>query len=109
MASLPSKFVEIRDNGTCIPALAIQISGADGWCAQRAGFGDTPCIYLVQLATEYARHDPFRWNSLTMRDAHLWLVDHFDDQVDGGVLDVRYVRGQRPEPVKSDQFWEARA
>lgn len=103
---MTSKFVEIRDVGTCVPALAIQITGHDDWCARRAGFGETPCVYLVQLATEHAKYDPFNWDTLTMRDAHLWLVDHFHEHVDGAVLDVRFVRGETAAPVKSDRFYE---
>ncbi len=105
---MESKFVEIRDAGTCVPALAIRIVGADDWCARRAGFGDMPCVYLVMLATERAKYDPFSWDTFTMRDAHLWLVDHFDEHEDGAVLDVRFVRGDTSAPVQSDRFYEAR-
>ena len=101
-----SKYVEIRDHGTCIPALALRISGRNGWLARRAGFGETPCVYLLTLATEKANYDPFHWDNSTMRDAHLWLVDHFDEHEDGDVLDVRYVRGERPAPVESDFYTE---
>lgn len=104
---MESKFVEIRDHGTCVPALAIKITGDDDWCARRAGFGDTPCIYLVQLATEQACYDPYHWNNpRTMGTAHGWLVAHFDELENSQVLDVRVILGERAEPVVSDRVRE---
>ncbi len=100
---LEHKFVEIRDIGTCVPALAIRISGADGYLARRAGFGDTPCIYLIALATQQCRYDPYQWGNRTMNAAHQWLQEHWDEVKSGAVVDVEFIRGETDKPKVSEQ------
>ena len=99
---MTTKFLEIRDRNTCIPALAISVSANDGGIARRAGFGDHRCIYLVMLATERAAYDPYSsvWGSArTMRAAHQWLDEHFEAVADWQVLDVRVLLGEANEPA----------
>jgi hypothetical protein len=72
------KLFEIRDKGTCIPAMAIRVSGDDGWLMRRAGF-KSPMIYLVALATERAAYDPYNWGNRTMKGAHLFIAEHIFD------------------------------
>ncbi len=100
------KMFEIRDHATCIPALAFRISGDDGPIARRAGFGDVGCVYLVMLATEKAAYDPYSdvWgNARTMRHAHLYISEHFDDLQDGQVVDVRVILGEATEPAEAER------
>lgn len=102
---MTQKFVEIRDRGTFISALAISISGADGYLARRAGFGDTTCVLLVNLAKCEAHWDPYGWNlraGRTMRAAHLWLWEHWDEHQDGGVIDVEFLLGVTEAPKQSE-------
>lgn len=87
------KLVEIRDRATFIPAMAIQVSGEDGYLMRRAGF-ESPMIYLVALATERACYDPYNWGNRTMGTAHHYLVEHWDEVNDGDVLDVEYILGE---------------
>ena len=96
------KLLEIRDRGTFIPALAIQVSGDDGYLMRRAGF-NAPMVYLIQLATERCRYDPYHWdNGRTLGNAHLYIQDHFDALTDGQVIDVEYLLGERPTPKRSE-------
>lgn len=102
---MTTKFLEIRDSMTCIPALAFDISADDGPIARRAGFGEVGCIYLVALATEKAAYDPYSgvWgHARTMRIAHQWLVEHFHEVNSGAVLDVRVILGETTEAAAAE-------
>jgi hypothetical protein len=100
----PSKFIEIRDAGTFIPALAIPISREDGYLARRAGFGDR-CIYLIKLNMEMCAYDPYSWTggARTMTVAHEWIREHWDEITDGQVVDVEYILGLRATPKESEE------
>jgi hypothetical protein len=88
------KLLEIRDRATCIPAMAVSIEGADGYIARRAGF-ESRMIYVVMLATEKARYDPYHWdNPRTMGNAHAYIQEHFDELQDGQVIDVEFILGE---------------
>ncbi len=102
------KLLEIRDAGTTIPAMAIEVSGADGWLMQRAGFGDVPCIYLVMLATQKCAYDPYAWGGRTMPVAHNYIRDMWTLLDSGDVIDVEYILGETARPKVSEQVSEAR-
>jgi len=86
------KLLEIRDRNTFVPAMAICVSGADGYLMRRAGFGDRPMIYLVMLATEKCRYDPYNWdNPRTMGNAHKHIEEHWNELRDGDVIDVEFI------------------
>jgi hypothetical protein len=100
------KQIEIRDSATMIPALAIKVSGNDGWLMRRAGYGPTSCTLLIYLATGEAQYDPFAWRSGadTIPAAHHYLIDHWDDIPDGGLVDARVARGQTDTPCESEKY-----
>lgn len=99
-----TKLFEIRDRGTFIPAMAIRVSGADGYLMRRAGFGDVPMVYLVMLATEKCRYDPYNWDNMrTMGNAHNYIMDHWDTLNDGDVIDVEFILGETAAPKVSEQ------
>lgn len=87
------KLLEIRDRATFIPAMAIRVSGEDGWLMRRAGF-ESPMVYLVALATERACYDPYTWGNRTMGNAHLWVEQHWYELNDGDVVDVEFILGE---------------
>jgi hypothetical protein len=93
-----TKQLEIRDRATCVPALAIQVSGADGPLMQRAGFGEIPMIYLVKLATSECRYDPWAWHDRTLHVAHFYIAERFTDLSDGDVVDVEFILGETEAP-----------
>jgi hypothetical protein len=96
------KLVEIRDSMTFVPAMAIQVSGEDGYLMRRAGFGNA-MVYLVLLATEKARYDPFNWDTRTISVVHQWIEAHWDTVKDGDVVDVQFILGETQEPKVSEQ------
>lgn len=101
---IETKRVEIRDRMTMIPAIAMRVTGGPNdrlmW---HAGFGD-PCVILVHLTNERACYDPHHWggHGRTMTVAHQWLEEHFDEHVDGGVVDVEYLLGETQTPKVSE-------
>lgn len=96
------KQFEIRDKGTFIPALAIQVSRLDGYLMRRAGFGD-PCVYLIQLETEHCAYDPFSWTNRTMNTAHQYIEQHWDELKNEAVIDVQFVLGETATPKESER------
>lgn len=98
---MTNKLLEIRDRATFIPALAIQVSGDDGYLMRRAGF-KSPMVYLVALATERACYDPYNWGNRTMSNAHHYIAEHFDELRDGDVIDVEFILGETTAPKCSE-------
>lgn len=110
---LVSKFVEIRDVGTLIPAIAFKVcaeSEPERWLMARAGFmrsveEQMTYVFLMRLTGSEdgveVQTDPFKWGRATMHLAHLWIRDNFDSLVSGQVVDVEYVNGWSPAPKAS--------
>ena len=98
-----TKLLELRDRHTSIQALAIQVSGQDGYLMRRAGF-QSPMVYLVELATQECRYDPWAWGDRTLKTAHLHIAEYFDDLVDGAVIDVEFILGETDAPKVSEQI-----
>lgn len=98
---MKQKFVEIRDKGTFVPALAIRLAGDDHYLARRAGYG-SPLVILVLLSTMKCAYDPYAWGGRTYPVAHHWLQEHFDEHEDGGVVDVEFILGETSEPKRSE-------
>jgi hypothetical protein len=102
---MTTKLFEIRDKATCVPALAIKVSSEDGWLMERAGF-NSPMIYLIMLATEKCRYDPYNWdNARTMGNAHKYIEEHFDELDNEAVIDVQFILGETKTPKVSDRFY----
>lgn len=106
---MTNKLFEIRDRYTLVPALAIQVSGFDGYLMRRAGFNG-PMVYLVELATQKAHYDPYTWGNRTMRTAHQFIEAHFEELASGDVIDVEFILGESTTKKQSESEWdEARA
>lgn len=102
------KLLEIRDRNTTIPALAIQVSGADGFLMRRAGFG-SPMVLLINLARMTCAYDPYSWMShdgRTMPNAHRYIETAWDALRDGAVVDVEFILGETSTPKESESLHE---
>jgi hypothetical protein len=110
---LKNKLFEVRDEGTCVPVLAIEMKvpeedGGDRFCLQRSGYGSGApwCILLVNLNTNKAEFDCYEWfNSRTMKHAHNFIERNWEELESGQVVDVRVILGETEIPVKSDRFY----
>lgn len=98
------KFLEIRDRATFIPALAIKIEAGDSWLARRVGFPGG--IIFMRLSNQEAHSDPYDWrgDTRTMPNAHVFVDKHFDELVDGQLIDVEVILGEKTVPADSEQF-----
>ena len=105
-----TKTLEIRDEGTHIPCLAIRMVADNEIAAyyihERTGHPrDGSSIVLMRLNDMKATNDPYEWpRTRTMPNAHYWIIENFDSLSDGDVVDVRYILGETTEPCKSDRL-----
>lgn len=109
---MDTKTVEIRDRGTFIPAMAtrlIPVTEADRYLFGRAGYGivaaqQSTYVVLARIAggTGFATCDPYDWDTNTMRAAHAWLIEHFDEIESGAVVDVEFITGKTDMPKRSE-------
>lgn len=109
-----TKVIEIRDEGTCIPALAVRLVGGFetrvGRLLRRAGYspeeqrpkGFPACVLLTRANGGRSEYDPYEWGDRTWSTAHHWLTEHWDDIEDGGLVDVRVALGESATPCESE-------
>lgn len=105
---MEQKLIEIRDDFTCITAIAIKTepqSSAETAFLNRGGWGPNSVILIKCNGDCIANHDPFNWGisfGRTMTEAHRYLEEHFDEIPNHYLLDVRYILGESDQPCKSD-------
>ena len=104
------KVLEIRDEGTHIPTLAIQML-ADSpiqsyYIHGRCGYSrDGSGIVLMRINDGEGKSDPYEWHgSRTMAAAHKYIYAHFDELNDGDVIDVQFILGETAQPKTSERF-----
>jgi len=110
------KFLEVRDNMTCIPVMAIEMTPlerGDRLCddlisakyLRYEGFDlRGGMILLIRLSDQKATVEPFFWPKVngdrrTMPLAHKYIVEHWQELENGDVVDVRVQAGERETPV----------
>lgn len=108
------KFFEIRDEGTCIPAIAIEMlpdERIDARFLRRCGYPSVengqPSVVLMRLSDQRATSDPYEWPSLTgdrrtMPNAHQHIIDNFSKLTSGQVVDIRVILGEESEPAPGE-------
>lgn len=108
-----TKLLEVRDEGTFIPVLAIKFDAQneqERYLLSRSGYGKTPSeqagyVLLAMIGGSHPKItcDAYDWdNGRTMKHAHLWLLKHWDKIESGGVLDVAFVNGETAAPKASE-------
>lgn len=106
--NLETKVLEVRDEGTHIPALAIKMTAKtvleDYYLYYRCGYPRSgKGIVLMNLGDQRATSDPYRWGSRTMKVAHEYILTAFDRLNDGDVVDVQYILGETNQPKLSER------
>lgn len=106
--------LEIRDKGTFIPALAVNLrtdNEEDRYLLARAGFGTDPAgqgeyTILMRLEGPEAQYDPSAWAGMsrTMPVAHRYIIDNFERLKAGDVVDVQFVLYETERPKISERF-----
>lgn len=104
-----TKALEIRDMGTFIAALAIDINPANDsqhWLMRRCGYpcDGQPNVILTRLdGSGQATNDPYAWGGRTWPVAHNYIIKHWDSLQDGDVVDVSFILGESTTPKISER------
>jgi len=100
---LAVKIFEVRDEGTCMPVIAVKVRADNpafglrrqNKLIQRAGWGFGEGVYFVPMCGGEAQRDPYSWkNSRTKRVAHQYIANCFDALEDGAMIDVKKILGE---------------
>jgi hypothetical protein len=106
-----AKALEIRDEGTFIAALAVDMNPfsdyahkdtaaeieARRYLMRRCGYAcdGRPNVILTRLDGDgKATNDPYSWGGRTWPVAHKYIIEHWDKLKDGDVVDVSYILGE---------------
>src|SRR3990172_3528670 len=114
---MEAKTFEIRDRMTFIPALAVRLDPSnepDRYLLARSGHSQHPAmqgayVMLTRLggdAQRGATADPCEWTggSRTLPSAHQYIIDHWAELPSGAVVDVEFIRGEKPRPCVSEAY-----
>lgn len=106
---MKSKVFEVRDRATFISVLATQTTDCETEIEAnhfyRNGFSPVlPHVFLTRICDAQTQYDPYAWGerNRTMLNAHLYIVEHFDDLASGSVVDVEFILGETTEPKESE-------
>lgn len=110
--NLETKVLELRDAGTFIPILCINIqpqNAEQSYLMRRDGYPCDGCpnVILTRLSGDgQATNDPYGWGRgpRTFPVAHDWIIDHWDELSDGDVVDVEFILGERPTKKLSERI-----
>lgn len=113
---MKAKTFEIRDDGTCIPVLAVQLTAdceADLYLIERSGYGRNPrgprpfvMIWPMASGTATATSDPNAHGGglRTWPTAHEYIEEHFNELQSGAVVDVEFIKGETTVPKASEYY-----
>lgn len=130
---MQAKTLEIRDDGTFIPALAIDMnprtpypqnsrsmsedelrasldaSQAQFYLLRRCGYScdGRPNVILTRLdGNGRATNDPYGWkgDTRTLPVAHTYIIEHWTELKDGDVVDVAFILGETTAPKVSERL-----
>lgn len=104
-----TKVFEVRDEITHIGVMATKMVGEtpdEDYEVERCGFGrGSNLVIVTKMYEPESQHDAYNWPSRTMKHAHLYIEQHFDELKSGDVIDVQYILGESDAPCKSDRYW----
>jgi len=107
---MKAKTLEIRDEGTFIPALAVNVNPDNAeqrYLMRRCGYpcDGRPNVILTNLNADggKATNDPYQWGGRTYPVAHEYIIAHWDELRDGDVVDVSFILGETDKPKVSER------
>jgi len=104
---IEAKLLEVRDDGTTVPVLALATDGTDlsvaeRWPWNRAGYSvGYPYVLLARIdgGAGEITCDPHGWEvGRTLIVAHRHIKEHFAEIEPGAVIDVEFILGERAAP-----------
>lgn len=106
---MKAKALEIRDEGTFIPCLAVDINPdneGQRYLMRRVGYpcDGRPNVIVTRLDGEgKASNDPYAWGGRTWPVAHNYIIQQWEYLMDGDVVDVSFILGETPKPKVSER------
>ena len=104
------KILEIRDEGTFIPVLCVDMNtdiAEQHYYLHRCGYplDWRPNIAMTNLNMDGgpAWNDPYAWGGRTYPVAHHYIIEHWDELKDGDVVDVSFILGESKAPKVSER------
>lgn len=110
------KVLEIRDEGTFIPMLCVDmnpdislggVNEGQRYLLRRCGY---PCdlrpnILMTNLSADggAAWNDPYGWGGRTRPVAHNYIIENWEMLKDGDVVDVSFILGETAKPKVSER------
>lgn len=101
---IKSKLLEIRDAGTFIPIIAVELNGNDHYLLRQAGYGPHCYISIADLNKGKLSYNAHEWGDRTRTTAHIYIIEHWDSINEGDVIDVEFIKGETTEKKLSVQF-----
>jgi len=106
---MQTKWLEVRDKATFIPVLAIKIAADNPiqeFLLGRAGYGPAihPILLIDPRGHGRAEYDPYDWGGRTWPVAHDYIEKHYDQLLDGDVIDVEHILGETTKKKRSERF-----
>jgi hypothetical protein len=49
-------------------------------------------------------YDPYNWDNRSMKAAHIYIADHWNDLISGQVIDVEFILGESKTPKVSERL-----
>lgn len=106
---MKAKALEIRDEGTFIPALAVDMQAdneGQRYLLRRCGYSldGRPNVILTRLdGNGKATNDPHEGGGRTYPVAHNYIIEHWEELRDGDVVDVSFILGETTEKKLSER------
>jgi hypothetical protein len=104
-----AKALEVRDEGTFIPMLCVDMNPTLGqqYLLRRCGYpcDGGPNIIMTRLSGEgQATNDPYAWkDARTFPVSHKYIIEHWNELKDGDVVDVQFILGETAAPKRSER------
>lgn len=109
---MKTKLLEVRDRMTFIPVLCIDVnedvSVLRSYLLRRCGYAcdGHPNIVMTRLSADGTPcwSDPYGWADRTFVVAHNYIIEHWHEIDDGGVVDVEFILGETAAPKVSERL-----
>jgi hypothetical protein len=113
---MQAKALEVRDAGTFIPVLCVDMQPANpeqAYLLHRCGYnhGGPPNVVMTRLEGRgHATNDYYAWGddphvrgTRTFPIAHQYIIAHWDELKDGDVVDVQFIIGETSVCKRSER------
>jgi hypothetical protein len=107
------KLLEVRDSGTFIPVLCVLMdepkNEGQRYLLRRCGYPLDGSVNIAMTSLHANGsplwNDPYGWRGAarTYPVAHQWIYEHWHELVDGDVVDVEFILGERAEAKRSER------